>query len=172
MAFFYSLSIECGADKSAALTCAKHFDGWKLPLNDLLPDTVNVTVKQESGDDQDWWVVVVPVGVSQSGVVSEEAARSMSAAGHCLLDRLKTAPPFRFAVIGVEADEAIYYNDLNPELGQDSTLAERYHGLVVSEEIYERLNPTSMFEPFTLGKFWIPYRGETYRPSTDSEESF
>ncbi|BAU12724.1 hypothetical protein LEP3755_32550 [Leptolyngbya sp. NIES-3755] len=165
MAFFYSLSVECGTDESAASMCAKHFDGWKLPLDNLSPDTVTVTVKQDSSDENNWWVVVVPDGVSRSGVYSEEVARSMSASGHCLLDHLKTSPPFRFAVIGVEADEAIYYSDLVEELGEDPTFAERYQGLVISEEIYNRISATSMLESFAPGRFWIPYRGETYRLS-------
>jgi hypothetical protein len=166
MAYFYSLSIECGADQAAAAACAKHFEDWELPAECSPPiRAVEVSSRRESGDPQNWWVTIIPSGVSRSGVWSEEAAEIMSAAGRCLLDRLKTAPPFRFALIGVEANEALTYGELDRQFVEDPTVTQRYHGLVISDDLYQQLGSGPTFEPFSTGSFWIPYRGETYSGS-------
>jgi len=163
MAFFFSLSIECGADQAAAASCADHFGSWELPPECALPNrTIRVSFQQESSGDPIWWAVVVPLGVSQSGVWSEDVAHEMSAAGVCLFDRLKTAPPFRFALIGVESQEAILRANLDRHFAQDPTLADRYRGLVISQEIRDQLGASPVFGPFAPGYFWIPYRGETF----------
>jgi hypothetical protein len=166
MAFFYSLSIECGQDHAKALQCANHFEGWKLPIAGVLSNCeVGVSVQKDSGTEPAWWVVVIPAGVSQSGVWSVDVAQSMSAAGRSLLERLKTAPPFRFAMIGIEAQEAVSFNDLGVQFAFDPGLEEHCHGLVVSEDVYDQLGRSPKFEPFSQGRFWIPYRGETYAGS-------
>jgi hypothetical protein len=167
MAYFYSLAIECGTDEAAAQACAQHFENWEVPAEcSLAIRAIEVSVRQATGDEHNWWVTVIPSGVSSSGVWSGEAAQTMSTAGRCLLDRLKTAPPFRFALIGVEASEALHYSEIDRQFVDDPTMADRYHGLVISEEIYKQVGSGAAFEPFATGSFWIPYRGETYAEST------
>jgi len=169
MAFFYSLAIECGPKDETARKCAKHFEGWDLPLEEILSTCkTNVSIKQENGSGHNWWVVVIPLGVSQGGVVSNEEARRMSAAGYALLERLKSAPSFRFALVGVEAFEALEYDALNPEFGRDPTIVRNYSGLVVTTQTYKQLNHSRFFEAFVRGKYWIPYQGEIYRGSNDT----
>jgi hypothetical protein len=73
---------------------------------------VDVSVVQSS-DDGAWWTLIVLTNESTSGVHSDEIARSLTAAGEAVLDRLRSAPLFRFAVIGVEAQEAIALADFD-----------------------------------------------------------
>jgi hypothetical protein len=154
MAWLYSLAVECG-DEAAVRSCAEHFAS-----EDAMPIDVSVV---QSSDDGAWWTLIVPTNESTSGVHSDEIARSLTAAGEAVLDRLRSAPLFRFAVIGVEAQEAIALADFDPALGAEPTLAERFDGLVVSDALHERLGTPASFEPFAPGYRWIPYRGERYR---------
>jgi len=157
MAFYYQLAVECG-DKSAAIACSDHYlSPDALPAE--LP--VDVAVRQASDDDA-WWTVVVPSNESESGVYSDDVARSLSAAGDVLLDRLRSAPPFRFAIIGVEAEGAIRLADFSDTLGAHSTVAEGRDGLVVSDPLLATLANAAEFQPFAPGYHWIPYRGERY----------
>lgn len=158
MAWFYSLAVECG-DDAAARACAEHFCA---PGAGVAP--VDVSVRQAS-DDGAWWAVIVPSNESTSGVYSDEVAQSLGAAGGVLLHRLRSAPPFRFAVIGVEAHEAVAVADFDTELGADPTLVERFGGLVVSDALLRRLGNPPGFEPFAPGYHWIPYAGERHRPA-------
>ena len=160
MAYFYSLAVDCGSE-AAASACADHFlSPGAMPAD--IP--VDLSVRQAS-DDNAWWTVIVPSDESTSGVISAEVRQSLSAAGDALLDRLRSAPAFRFAIIGVEAEQAISLGEFDATLGADPTLAERYHGLVVADELLDRLASPTGFEPFAPGYHWIPYRGERFDPA-------
>jgi hypothetical protein len=152
VAWIFSLAVECG-DEPRARACAAYFAG-----SDAAPP---VTVSVERGlDDRAWWAVVVPIGESTSGVVSESVARSLTVAGWALLDRLLGAPPYRFALVGVEAFDAVGVDDLVDRAASDVDLFERLHGLVVSDDVRQRLSPSIRFEPFAPGYVWRPYLGE------------
>lgn len=153
MAYFFALAVECG-DEHAARACAAHF-----AAPDGIPTDVSV---KRSAHDGAWWTVVVPRGESTSGVTSDEVAHSLSTAGRALLERLRTASPFRFAVIGVEAYEAIAIDDIDAATGADPSFRERFHGLVVCDEIATRLGPEAALEPFAPGYSWLPYQGERH----------
>jgi hypothetical protein len=161
VAWIFSLSVECG-DERRARGCAAYFAD-----SDAAPP---VTVSVERGlDDRSWWAVVVPIGESTSGVVSESVARSLTVAGWALLDRLRGAPPYRFALVGVEAFDAVGVDDLVDRAVSDVGVFERLHGLVVSDDVRQRLSPDLRFEPFAPGYVWQPYLGE--RPTTPNAAS-
>jgi hypothetical protein len=150
VALLYSLAIECGT-RAAADACAEHFAGAGA----------DVTV-QQGPDDDAWWAVVIPANESRSGVYSEEVAESLNTAGRALLDRLRSAPPFRFALIGIEVDGSLTYDVLDEAFGSDPELADRHHGLVASDAVVAKLGAPAALEPFAPGYSWIPYRGERY----------
>jgi hypothetical protein len=151
VAYLFSLAVECG-DEDAATACAEHFSGL----------AVDATVKRSS-EDGAWWAVVSPDGVSTSGVTSPEVAESLTAAGQALLEHLRSAPRFRFALPGVEAFEALTLEQLDESEGSDPSFPERFDGLVVSDEVRERLGADAPFEPFAPGYSWFPYQGERHR---------
>jgi len=84
----------------------------------------------------------------------------MSELGAALYNRLKSAPPYRFALAGVEVDGAVDYEVID----QDMITQECYNGMVISEELWMRLGSPAAFIPFSMGYFWRPYQGEKYRP--------
>ncbi|MDA0168326.1 hypothetical protein OJ998_04440 [Solirubrobacter taibaiensis] len=148
MAWIFSLAIECGAQPPAQ-RCAEHFRSEAVPV------PVEVDLEQ-SDEDGAWWANVIPIGESRSGVTSETVARSLTSAGRALLEGLRAAPPYRFALVGVEAFDAVSLHDLLT----DAPRIERFHGLVVADEIRRRMHPALEFEDFEQGYVWLPYRGE------------
>ena len=77
---------------------------------------------------------MLPSKESRSGVTSPEVAASLGAAGHALLEHLRSAPPFRFAVVGVEAYEAMTFGDLVQQVAVDPASLDGPDGLVVSDD--------------------------------------
>jgi hypothetical protein len=154
MALIFELAAECGRDRSAAQMFGKHFDAQDWRLSDGFHSTWQFTELSVSpGDDGNYWCEITPSGLSKSGVRTELDARRMGEAGLLLYARLKTAPPFRFAVVGLEV---LHFNTVDnlrnlanhPEL----------NGFVVSSELWELWSRPPAFELFTRGYYWRPYR--------------
>ncbi len=83
----------------------------------------------------------------------------MTELGILLYQRLQTAPPFRYALVGVEVDEFRTYNELLSEAP-----APNFPGLVLAEMVWQSLGALPLFSPFSPGYVWQPYEGETYKP--------
>ncbi len=105
---------------------------------------------------------MLPSKESRSGVTSPEVAASLGAAGHALLEHLRSAPPFRFAVVGVEAYEAMTFGDLVQQVAVDPASLDGPDGLVVSDDALPGAGAGPAFEPFAAGYAWIPYAGESF----------
>lgn len=162
MAYLFQLSIECGADEKDATACAGHFGDWQFQLADET-SVAGATVQfHDDGDDAGaWWVLVTPSNVSRIGTDSAEDAAKLTLAGHALLERLKSAPPFRFALVGVETEYALSFQDVQAGLSEAPGFAASHHGLVVAGSLAKLAQDVLQFEPFAEGAAWIAYRGET-----------
>jgi hypothetical protein len=148
MAFLFGLAAECGASQGDADALAHHFAPWDAR-----------TLTDATGH---WWCHVVPAGVSRSGIESADDAAAMTALGHELYERLRSAPPLhRFALGGVETDEFRTYAELLEERE-----LQRFPGLVLADPLWDELGRPEGFERFAEGYRWIPYEGERYEPST------
>ncbi len=79
----------------------------------------------------------------------------MNEMGHKLYDRLLTASPFIFALVGVEVDEITSTTEIANDIQEDN-----YVGLVVTTKIWEQANQPKSFIPFNDGYYWHPYEGE------------
>jgi hypothetical protein len=146
MAFLFGLAAECGASQEDAAALARHFTPW---------DTRMFT--DATGN---WWCHVLPAVVSRSGVESAEDASQMTALGHELYERLRSAPPlYRFALAGVETDEFRTFAEL---LEEDEL--QRFPGLVLADSLWEELGRPERFARFAPGYRWMPYEGERYEP--------
>ncbi|WP_228056069.1 hypothetical protein [Microcoleus sp. LEGE 07076] len=88
----------------------------------------------------------------------------MTEIGLPLYNNLRLAPPFRYALVGMEADEFRTYS----ELIEESALV--FPGLVLAEAVWQATGADSVFRSFTLGYVWKPYEGEAYRPLIASPE--
>jgi hypothetical protein len=157
MAMYFSLSAECGGEVLARAVAA-HFDG--LPL--VLPDGLSLRCESSPWQDveRNWWASAAPPGASATGSPGKDdpelrKAVRMSQIGHLLYERLRSAPPFRYALAGVEVTEFRYFSELDEDL-----VTLDFPGLVVCDSIWERLGRAAVFQPFSPGYVWRPYRGE------------
>jgi len=150
MAWIFELEADC-VKKEAAEAFGSHFSG----LTYLLPDGRECRVEPSgvSGFEDSvhhFRCCVVPTGASQTGykdVLRTDDERKQLAV--FLYERLRTAPPFRFAVVGVECHEFDPF---------DRTGAlDAFDGLVVSEQMFNEAGQPREFEPFTPGYFWVPF---------------
>jgi hypothetical protein len=82
-------------------------------------------------------------------------ARRLSEIGHLLYERLRSATGYRYALAGIETSEFRYFSELDEDL---AVLA--FAGLVISDEIWQRIGRADVFTPFSPGYVWRPYQGE------------
>jgi hypothetical protein len=163
MAYLFGLAVECGGQKERADALLNHFSDYRTTLDDGQALTYSRELHEEpSPDNQPRYWVFVFTNELKSGAATKELAEKLSEAGRSLLQRLRSAPPFRFAVTGVEPLEAINGEQLSEALKNPDTLRRHYAGLVVSEELIPKDVGTDIFEPFAPGYLWIPYGGERF----------
>lgn len=162
MAWVFSLSAECGGSRETAEVFSAYFQDLVLTL----PDGIEVrcssyTCFQDRGGNG--WSMIYPEGVIAGGNTNFELCKTERASeiGFLLYEHLKTAPPFRYAIVGWEVDGFREANEF------DDNDLQTLDGLVLSEEFCERLNCFSKFEPFAPNYYWRPYRGETWEPYPD-----
>ncbi|MUG93930.1 hypothetical protein F7734_16600 [Scytonema sp. UIC 10036] len=165
MAFIFSLSTECGTLLEDAESFAKHFHQISWQLKSGVESKCNTGIFQDSEDN--WWVRVYPSGVSQIGITTPEDAYQMTEIGILLYQRLHSAPPFRYALVGVEVDEFRTYSEL---LSTNSNTNLNFSGLVLSKALWQEMNCPIGFRIFTSGYLWKPYEGEVYKPLLVSSE--
>src|SRR5579871_5196520 len=102
MAWIFELATEHGPERDAADECARHFQGCTWTLSDRTTCVSREQVIRDS--DANWWCTIYPTGVSSSGAYSPTEVHRMSELGRLLYERLRTAPSFRFARVGVEVE--------------------------------------------------------------------
>ncbi len=146
MAWIFSLSAECGTDKSRADAFAAFFDGFTVT------DHREVSHKclLRTYDDDGWWTMVSPEGVSTSGVNCEEDRLQMNAMAQQFYSALRSAPEFRYALVGVEVDSFRSATELDEDLASSP----HFKGLVISEAIWSHLGRPAIFHPFRSGFYW------------------
>ena len=87
----------------------------------------------------------------------------MTEIGFSLYEHLKSAPPFRYAIVGWEVDGFREASEF------DSDDLQTLNGLVLSEEFCERLDCKSKLEVFAPKYYWRPYLGENWEPYPDKK---
>ena len=157
MAWIFSLSAECGSDESKVNQFAKHFQGIEWTLSNSRPCQCRTDTFQDI--EENWWCRVYPNNISEVGIDRPESAYVMTELGILLYQRLRLAPEFRYALVGVEVDEFRAYSELMEDLDNLSI-----PGLVVAKVLYEGINKLPGFRPFSPDRVWQPYQGEVYNP--------
>jgi hypothetical protein len=157
MAWTFSLSAECGAEKVAVKQFAQHFDDLSWILSNDQQSQCHTAVFQDI--EGNWWCQAYPSGISEVGIDGSDIAYQMTELGILLYQRLQSAPPFRYALVGVEVDEFRTYSELISE-----ALAPSFPGLVLAETVWRSLEASTLFRPFSSGYVWQPYEGEVYQP--------
>jgi hypothetical protein len=158
MGLFFGLNVECGPEDRAR-DISRHFTNLELVLSTRV--TVSCSSRTWQGPDGSWWADALPFGASVTGTPGRDVpdlrqASRMSEMGHLLYDRLRSAPEFRYALVGKETDEFRLFGQLDQDV-----LLPAFAGLVISEEIWHHLGRPAPFESFRPGYVWRPYLGET-----------
>ncbi len=162
MVWAFSLSAECGAAQIAAEQFAQYFDGLSWVLSNGHQSQCHTAIFQDI--EGNWWCQVCPSGISDVGIDRSDIAYQMTELGILLYQQLQSAPPFRYALVGVEVDEFRTYSELISEATVSS-----FPGLVLAETVWRSLGASSGFQLFSSGYVWQPYEGEVYKPLTVSQ---
>jgi hypothetical protein len=157
MAWTFSLSAECGAEQITAEQFAQHFEGLAWVLSNGNQSQCHTAVFQDI--EENWWCQIYPNGISEVGIDRSDTAYQMTELGILLYQRLQSATPFRYALVGVEADEFRTYSELITEIPVTS-----FPGLVLAETVWRSLGASTLFRPFSSDYVWHPYEGEAYKP--------
>ena len=148
----FSLSVECGTEQSQVEKFAEHFRDLKWTIGNRIEAQCQVDIF--INEDGNWGCRVYPSGLNEIGVDAPESAYLMTELGILLYHRLRSAPYFRYGMVGIELDEFSTYS----ELIDDPTVAS-LPGIVVSEDILQLLDAPPAFRNFAMGYFWKPYEG-------------
>lgn len=163
MAWAFSLSAECGTERLVAEKFAHHFDNLSWVLSDGRYIQSHNDIFQDI--EENWWCRVCPTGISASGIDTPNTAYWMTELGILLYQRLRSAPPFRYALIGLEVDEFRTHSEL-----LEDAPTQAFPGLVLSETLWQALGESPVFCQFAPSYVWHPYEGEVYRPLMTSPD--
>ncbi len=149
MGWTFELAVECGTDHEAAAAVKEHFDGLTFQIDGETNGQWMVEYLSEDEDGR-WWVTVLPF-IRGRPLESVDDPQMLAAAARKLYDRLRSAPQFRFAVVGNETFQFNRAEALHELLGHPAL-----RGLVVSEELFETLGRPIGFAHFSDGYRWLP----------------
>lgn len=163
MAYLFGLAIECGHNPEQAASIERYFQGYQVILKNTQPVTFTCQQHKQLSSiyPPKYWVFVF-VNEYKSGAATKEIAERLTEIGHSMQNRLRSAPPFRFAITGVEPLEAISYEDIIEILQKQELLNYNDQGLIISEDLVSNIHQIkgNKLHNFTSGYLWIPYHGE------------
>jgi hypothetical protein len=163
MAWIFSLSAECGSSRQDAEKFRDYFRDVVLTLADGKKVRCSSDRYFRDPDeyfqdrDGNWWNFVIPEGMVFGGEGQDSTLRKKEGAsevGFLLYEHLKSAPFFRYAMVGLEVDGFLEESEFK------TTDLNRYDGIVLSKDFYESLDVQYELEEFSPGYYWRPYLGE------------
>lgn len=160
MAYLFSLSAECSSDRTIADRFAEHFEGLSFNLSTGTESKCENWIHEDP--ECNWWVTVIPSDISRSGVNSENDCIELSELGFRLYKHLLSAPPFRYALAGIEVDDFSYYTDLFKSVctyPDGRNALHGFTGLVLQKELWQELGKPISFGEFGPDHLWVPYYG-------------
>lgn len=157
MTWIFGLSAECGEEYAIAEQFAHHFDNVSWILSNGSQTQCHADIFQDI--EENWWCRICPSEISGVGINTSETAYLMTELGILLYQRLRSAPTFRYALVGVEVDEFRTYRELLEE-----TSTPTFPGLVLAGTLWQKMGESTAFRPFSSGYVWKPYEGEVYKP--------
>lgn len=170
MAIIFELWAEC-KDEASLQKLKEHFHGLKHTL--LTGREITFRADIENSEVRGLNVWSSQICGNGRGVESLTDALEATEAGIFLYHRLKTAPDFRFAHVGWDAENSTSL-DLSDYVDTMTDARKHWSGYdcVFDDELYKQLGSPVPFWQFREGYWWKKYRGETYEPlsSTDQNE--
>lgn len=162
MGWFFTLSAEFGMNQTDAENFAAYFKHFSLVLSDGQQFLCQAGCYQEAGGNSpNWWCTVCPKKADGKDINVLNDWQEMNELAPLLYERLQLAPSFRYAIVGIEVDEHVTYD----ELLSDAPISEVDNltsGLVISEDLWRKLGSPHGFVSFRPGYLWIPFRPLTY----------
>lgn len=151
MAWVFELAAEFGTDREAAARFLNHFSALQWRWSDGSKSWI---VPAEhclfQGESQRWWCRIVPENLSCSGWGSDAENLKMIEAGIDLYRHLLSAPDCRFALVGVEVEDALTWEEIvNGYICP---------GLVINQALWKAARRPDQFSAFKPGYFWQPFR--------------
>lgn len=166
MAYYFMLSVECGPERESAEAVTEHFEGLSISLPGNLTTTCWASWSQDAQGN--WWSVTVPKGANYAAFSPRvtvdgnteyvhdewimETSEQMNAMTVALYDRLREAPPYRFADAGYETE---HFWEIDQLLATDMNIT--CPGLILNREIWQKVGAPAQFVPFSPGYVWQPY---------------
>ncbi len=170
MAVIFELWAEC-KDEASLYKLKAHFDDLHYTL--LTGRTIGFGTEITTVGVRGLIVSSFQLG-NGYGVESLKDALEATEAGLFLYHRLKTAPNFRFAHVGWDAENHDTSDNLLEYVETMQDGRNRWAGFecVIDDELYEQLGSPISFWQFREGYWWQKFLGETYTPlfSTDQNE--
>jgi hypothetical protein len=151
MAWIFSMWIETGEDESAGQAIRDYFDNLSILKTDEKQYKI-YTHKQGQGN------IITVDRISRSGVTSLNDAMEMTKIGFEFYNLLKSAPKFRYAMVGVEVDEFRNWY----ELVEEPNDIQLFKGLVIRKDVYRYLGSPGILVEFKDDYLWTLYEGESY----------
>jgi len=147
MAICLLLSAECGECRSKAEAFASHFTF-------SVTDAQNraLVFKPQIIFDETWWCIVHCESDGRVLVDGSGGEEDFDKIADLLYQRLRTAPPFRYALAGFDTDGFRKISELDDDLIECN-----FSGLTLSLEIWEFLGSPKIFVPFEAGYVWRPF---------------
>jgi hypothetical protein len=171
MAWIYLMAIRCpnegvaraleGKYAGQTFTFAGAHDMWG---GDVCKFAVSAKVVEG-----EWWVDVVPHGVTSTGISNEEEASRANQFCNVMYGMLRNERFFDYALAAVECGEFRTLEDLKRDL--DSGGARVFDGLVVSRRILAEHDNLDYLVEFSETHRWIPKRPEQYTRPHDTSSS-
>lgn len=168
MAVVFELWAEC-KDEVSLYNLKSHFDGLRYTL--LTGRTIGFSTEITNVGVQGLIVSSFHLG-SGYGVDTLKDALEATEAGIFLYHRLKTAPDFRFAHVGWDAENQDTSGDLLEcvETMQDGRKHWSGFECVIDDELYKQLGAPIPFWQFREGYWWQKFRGESYTPLSSTDQ--
>jgi len=155
MAYTFELALECGSKREDALRLGKHFDGFEIHIPETTGSFLSIcrfACWQDS--ELNWWCSVLPSNVSQGDANNKiTTGEQLMIVAQNLYQRLKSAPSFRYAVVGNEVTPFDTFSQLMEKKGISH---EPFPGLVLSFAVWEQLNRPANYVPFSKDRYWLP----------------
>ena len=154
MALIFEVEADCVSEE-AAKRFGRHFVGlsFSLPDGRLIRVTESDT-RVFTDSDGNARCCIVSIAASFTGtqqvLETDDERRDYIL---FLYDHLRKAPPFRFAVAGLECHDF----SLCDRVGRLSQI----EGLVICDKVFVDAGSPAAFQPFAPGYFWIPFTKST-----------
>ena len=154
MAWVFELAVECGSERYVAAALKGHFENLSFDLKEgsdgpysILPQAIT------TDEEQNWWQSAICTLNGSNVVRHSEDSSVLQKLASVFYDRLRSAQAYRFALVGVEANQFSTFTGLKTLVTHTGL-----NGLVLRKDVYDLFNKPTGFECFARDYVWRPYR--------------